>query len=70
MQLNLVEEAHDVLKDIRETRQQLKKGRVSVEEVKLSIGLYNAARGTVNSAVNAEKWYSVKNKKKDGPKKK
>lgn len=62
MQLNLVDESHGLLNRAKILWDKFSKGKTSVEEVKLSTSLLHATKGTINTAISAEKWYNIKNK--------
>ena len=62
--LNLVDEAHKALGELSKVRQDFNKGEVDVENAKQYIGMFNATSRTIAIAINAEKWYSAKQRHK------
>jgi len=62
MKTDLVKESHTLLNRANKLWDAYEKGKASVETVKLSTSLLHATKGTINTAISAEKWYNVKNK--------
>jgi hypothetical protein len=62
--LNLVDEAHRALGELSKIRSDFNAGKLDTELAKQSIGFFNATSRSLGTAINAEKWYSAKQKHK------
>ena len=58
--LNLVDEAHKALGELSKVRVDFNSGKMDVDNAKQSIGMFNATSRCIGVAINAEKWYRIK----------
>ena len=62
--INLVNESHTLLERANRLWDRYEKGKMSMEQVKLSTSLLNSSKGMINTSIAAEKWDRIKNKPK------
>jgi hypothetical protein len=60
--LNLVDEAHKALAELSKIRSLFQNGEIDNETAKQATGLFNATSRSIGMSINAEKWYSAKQK--------
>jgi len=60
--VNLVDEIHKATRELSALRKQFNDDKMDIEKAKQVIGFFNTTTRVINIAINAEKWYKIKNR--------